>query len=96
MIKEVFIKIKGRVQGIGFRRWAVAKACEIGGLSGWVHNEYDGSVLILMSGEEDKIDAMLLACQKGSMFSRVDRVEFVVGRMSSFFPPVEDGIFKRI
>ena len=44
MEREVFIKIKGRVQGIGFRRWAVSKAEEIGGISGWVHNEYDGSV----------------------------------------------------
>lgn len=96
MIKEVFIKIKGRVQGIGFRRWAVSTANEIGGISGWVHNEYDGSVIISMSGEEEKIDLMLLACQKGSMFSRVDQVEFVVGRISSFFPPIEDGIFKRI
>lgn len=96
MKKEVFIKIKGRVQGIGFRRWAVDKALEIGGISGWVHNEYDGSVIILMSGEEAKLDEMILACQKGSMFSRVDQVEFVVGRRSSFFPPVEEGIFKRV
>lgn len=96
MKKEVFIKIKGRVQGIGFRRWAVAKAQEIGGISGWVHNESDGSVEILMSGEEERLDQMILACQKGSMFSRVDKVEFVIGRRSSFLPPVEQGVFKRV
>ncbi len=96
MEREVFIKIKGRVQGIGFRRWAVSKAEEIGGISGWVHNEYDGSVEILMRGEEEKIDAMILACHKGSMFSRVDKVEFVVGRRSSFLPPIEPGVFKRV
>lgn len=96
MKKEVFIKIKGRVQGIGFRRWAVAKAQEIGGISGWVHNESDGSVEILMSGEEEALDQMILACQKGSTFSRVDKVEYVVGRRSSFLPPVEQGVFKRV
>ncbi len=96
MKKEVFIKIKGRVQGIGFRCWAVEKAKEIGGISGWVHNESDGSVEILMSGEEECLDRMILACQKGSMFSRVDKVEFVVGRRSSFLPPIEAGVFKRV
>ena len=62
MEKEVYLKIKGRVQGIGFRWWAVKTAEEIGGISGWVHNAADGSVEILMSGEEDNIDRMILAC----------------------------------
>lgn len=94
-MKEVFIKIKGRVQGIGFRWWAVKKAEEIGGISGWVHNESDGSVEIMMSGEEEKIDAMILACHEGPALSRVDKVEFVVGRWSSFLPEIEEGVFKR-
>lgn len=96
MNKEIFIKIHGRVQGVGFRRWAVDMARSIGGVSGWVHNEYDGTVEILMSGEEEKIDKMLMACQKGSMFSRVDRIEYPVGRRSGFLPPVEEGVFRRI
>ena len=50
MEKEVYLKIKGRVQGIGFRWWAVKTAEEIGGISDWVHNAADGSVEILMSG----------------------------------------------
>jgi len=95
MQKEVFIKIQGRVQGVGFRRWAVAQAEAIGGISGWVHNEYDGSVQIMMRGEEEKIDKMILACQQGSPFSRVDRVSFVIGRWSSFLPEIEEGVFKR-
>ena len=32
MEKEVYLKIKGRVQGIGFRWWAVKTAEEIGGI----------------------------------------------------------------
>lgn len=95
-MKEVYIRIKGRVQGIGFRYWAVKKVSEIGGISGWVHNAADGNVEILMSGEEAKIDAMILACHKGPMLARVDKVEFIVGRMSSFLPPVEEGTFRRI
>ncbi len=95
MIKEVYIKIKGRVQGIGFRYWAVKTAQEIGGISGWVHNEADGSVEIRMRGEEEVVDKMIVACHKGPMLARVDKVEFVVGRWSGFLPPIEDGVFKR-
>lgn len=95
MQKEVFIKIKGRVQGIGFRWWAVKTANEIGGLSGWVHNDADGSVEIMMRGEEEKIDEMVLACHSGPPLARVDSVSFVVGRWSCFLPPIEEGVFKR-
>ena len=94
-MKEVYIRIKGRVQGIGFRYWAVNKAREIGGISGWVHNAADGSVEILMRGEEAAVDKMILACHQGPSMARVDKVEFAVGRLSSFLPPVEDGVFKR-
>ncbi len=37
-MKEVYIKIRGRVQGIGFRWFAVHEAKRIGGISGWVRN----------------------------------------------------------
>ncbi len=95
-MKEVYIKIKGRVQGIGYRRFAVSEARHIGGISGWVHNAADGSVEILMRGEEENIDAMILACRKGPLLARVDSIDFVVGRISSFLPPIEDGVFKRV
>ena len=95
-MKDVVIRVRGRVQGVGYRRWVVARAEEIGGVSGWVHNDYDGSVTLRLRGEDDKIDAMMLACQKGPLWGRVDSLEFVVGRVSSFLPPVEDGVFKRV
>ena len=95
-MKEVCIKIKGRVQGVGFRRWAVNMASQIGGISGWVTNVYDGSVEILMKGDDSKLDEFIIACHKGPMFARVDKIEFVVGRLSGFLPSIEDGIFKQI
>ena len=73
-MREVYLKIEGRVQGIGYRRWAVAKALEIGGISGWVRNEDDGSVEILMSGDEEKIDEMIKSCYRGLIFVIVDKI----------------------
>lgn len=95
-MKEVYIKIEGRVQGIGFRRWAVSKAIDIGGISGWVRNEDDGSVEILMRGEDDKINHMIQACYDGPLFARVDRISFLPGVRNYFLPPIAEGRFVRI
>ena len=95
-MREVYLKIEGRVQGIGFRRWAISKALEIGGVSGWVRNEDDGSVEILMRGEDDKINQMIQACYDGPMFARVDRFSFLPGVKNYFLPPIEEGRFIRI
>lgn len=95
-MKEVYLKIEGRVQGIGYRRWAVSKALEIGGISGWVRNEDDGSVEILMSGQDDVINAMIQACYKGPMFARVDKISFLPSVTNYFLPPIKEGFFMRI
>lgn len=95
-MKEVYFRVRGRVQGIGFRYWAVKKAQEIGEISGWVHNAADGSVEILATAEEKKIDEFILACHKGPILARVDKLEFIIGRRSTFLPPIEHGIFKRV
>jgi len=44
------VVIAGRVQGVGYRDWMVARAREIG-LSGWVRNLPDGSVEALVAGD---------------------------------------------
>ena len=95
-MKEVYLRIEGRVQGIGFRRWAVNKALDIGGISGWVRNEDDGSVEILMSGEDQYIDAMIQACYQGPMFARVDKISFLPGVRNYFLPQIVEGRFIRI
>lgn len=95
-MKEVYLKIEGRVQGIGYRRWAVAKAQDIGGISGWVRNEDDGSVEILMCGEEDNINEMIKYCYRGPMFARVDKISFLPGVRNYFLPQIEQGKFIRI
>lgn len=96
MEKEVYMKIEGRVQGIGFRWWTVHQAEKIGEISGWVRNAPDGSVEVMACAEEEKIDALILACHKGPPLARVDRVSFVPGRVSCWLPPIEKGIFKRV
>ena len=95
-MEKVYLKIEGRVQRVGFRRWAVSKAMEIGGLSGWVRNVEDGSVEILMCGEEEAVNEMVKSCYSGSLFARVDRISFLSQRDTLFLPSVKHGRFIRL
>lgn len=61
----------GRVQGVGFRYRAMY-AAESYGVSGWVHNLYDGSVEMEAEGTERDIDNMIMAIEKGSYVSIED------------------------
>ncbi len=95
-MKKVYLKIEGRVQRIGFRRWAVMQALEIGGLSGWVRNVEDGSVEILMCGEETAVDEMIKRCYGGPLFARVDKISFLAGSESPVLPSIQQGRFIRL
>lgn len=95
-MKEVYLKIFGRVQGVGYRRWAEKTALRIGGISGWVRNNDDGSVEILMRGQEAQVEEMIKACYRGALMARVDRIEFKASVTNYFLPQIEDGVFERI
>lgn len=67
------LSIVGRVQGVGFRAWAVDEAMQRN-LRGWVRNRRDGSVEALIIGQPDAIAAMVVACRRGPPLSQVDAV----------------------
>lgn len=49
-MKSVFIIVSGRVQGVGFRYFALHKAHELN-ITGWVKNSGTGTVEIEATGE---------------------------------------------
>ncbi|HKR89824.1 MAG TPA: acylphosphatase [Phenylobacterium sp.] len=67
------LRIEGRVQGVGYRWWAMGEAHRLG-LSGWARNRADGSVEILAIGEPAAIAALEEACAEGPPAARVDVV----------------------
>lgn len=73
-MKRYRVKVKGKVQGVFYRSSAQAKAKELG-LSGWVQNEEDGSVLMEVQGEEAKLEKMLEWCRQGPGAAEVNDVE---------------------
>ena len=62
--RSVQLRITGRVQGVGYRAWALQVASRLG-LRGWVRNRADGSVEALVIGGEAAIDRMIEACREG-------------------------------
>ena len=52
----------GQVQGVGFR-YRARHAADLYGCTGWVKNEYDGSVTMEIQGLEKQIDQVILAIE---------------------------------
>ena len=58
------ITFHGWVQGVGFR-YLARHAAEMYSCTGWVRNEWDGSVTMEIQGEEESIDKVILAIERG-------------------------------
>lgn len=69
-IKEVEIKVEGRVQGVSFR-YLVKKHADMFGLRGYVMNRPDGSVLIVVQGKETEVDSLIDFIKNSPGFSNV-------------------------
>jgi len=72
--RAVFVRIAGRVQGVGFRAWTQRRAVSLG-LRGWVRNEPDGAVSALVAGPNEAVVEMLNAFWQGPSGADVRSVE---------------------
>lgn len=65
------LMIHGRVHGVGFRAFVEREAKERG-VEGWVRNRRDGSVEMVIAGNEIVLDEMIKVCGRGPARARVD------------------------
>ncbi len=72
--------VHGRVQGVFYRGWAVETAQSLG-LDGWVRNRRDGTVEIVIGGDEAAMDEMIARCRQGPPAARVTRIETTESEM---------------
>jgi acylphosphatase len=72
-MRSARLRITGRVQGVGYRAWALQMANRLG-LRGWVRNRGDGSVEALVIGEDDAVARMIETCREGPFGARVSDV----------------------
>ncbi|MBI4232753.1 acylphosphatase [Candidatus Peregrinibacteria bacterium] len=70
----MLINITGKVQGVFFRAHAKEQAEKLS-LKGYASNMPDGSVEILVQGEDEAVKEFLNWCRQGSPASKVESVE---------------------
>ena len=67
-------RIKGRVQGVGYRFFAERAALDLA-LKGYVRNLPDGRVEVYATGDESSLDELRKQLEQGPLAARVDQVE---------------------
>jgi acylphosphatase len=68
------VRVRGIVQGVGFRETCVRRA-RADGIAGWVRNRADGSVEALLQGAPSRVAAMCDWLRHGVPGARVDSLE---------------------
>jgi len=66
-------RVRGDVQGVGFRAFVARQAGNLG-LDGWVRNRRDGTVEVLAKGDDEALEQLRAAVTRGPRMSRVDGV----------------------
>lgn len=73
-LARVSLKILGQVQGVFYRNTAKIEAEKLG-LFGWVSNNEDGSVELVVEGEKEKLQQLIDWCNKGSFLAKVEKID---------------------
>ena len=73
-IETRLVRVRGRVQGVGFREGCVGAATAFG-VTGWVRNRLDGSVEALLQGPAAALDPLQRWLADGVPAARVDAIE---------------------
>ncbi|QAR32278.1 acylphosphatase [Geovibrio thiophilus] len=86
-MKRLEIRVKGRVQGVGYRAFVHNGIVPLG-VGGYVRNIADGSVEIIAEGTDAQLAEVLKKARAGSPFSEVTDMtvleEKPTGEFSSF------------
>lgn len=86
---EVFLKISGEVQGIGFRYHTVRQAQSLD-LVGWVRNAPDGTVEILAQGPKQNLEEFIAwAKTEPPRFAQVKKIALMWRKPQEIFSSFE-------
>jgi acylphosphatase len=73
-MKRLTARVRGRVQGVSFR-YNTRRAAKQLGLTGWVRNEVDSSVIVIAEGTEDDLKLFERFLEQGPPGATVRSVE---------------------
>jgi len=72
-IRRYQLHISGRVQGVGYRASTQLKAHQLG-LTGWVRNQLDGDVEIVVEGDSTALNQFVEWAWQGPRFAKVEQI----------------------
>jgi tRNA pseudouridine55 synthase len=81
---EFYVKVYGRVQGVGYRYFVKEKAQNLD-IFGYVKNLEDGSVEVLAQGREENLQKLIEELKKGPFLARVDKLDIVFRKPLNIF-----------
>jgi len=73
MVRAKHYLVRGRVQGVGYRYFALETAEKLG-ITGYARNLHTGEVEVHAEGEESALDRFKLELARGPRMSRVTEV----------------------
>lgn len=82
-MKHFNIIVRGKVQRIGFRFYAMEAAYKYG-VKGFIMNREDGSVYIEAEGDPDALEQFSGWCHRGPLGARVGSVEITESNVQGF------------
>ncbi|MAX79194.1 MAG: acylphosphatase [Crocinitomicaceae bacterium] len=82
-MKHINISVKGKVQGVFFRKNTQEKALSLG-ISGFVQNENDGSVYIEAEGFDEDLEEFVEWCHEGPDKAEVESVKVWKGQFQNY------------
>lgn len=86
--KRLFVVVRGRVQGVGFRD-ATRREARLLGLSGWVRNRNDGGVEVEAEGTEIALAEMESFLRRGPRGANVTGLDVFWEAAKNDLPPFE-------
>lgn len=71
LVIRKYLKLKGFVQGVGFR-YRAQYAAQAVGVTGWVRNDPDGAVSMEIQGTDEQIDKVIIMIEQGNYIQITD------------------------
>lgn len=78
-----WLRIRGKVQGVGFRWWTQRNARELS-VDGWVLNAPDGSVEAHLQGSENNVERLIERIKGGPPTAKVQSVKVIEAAPGEF------------
>lgn len=75
MLYQLKLKVFGKVQGVGYRSYVLGVTSQLPEVTGFVQNEPDGTVGVLLEGQKGVLQDALLRIKQGPRSATVNNVE---------------------